>query len=280
MRKYTLITLGTDPEVPLYDTKRKRYVFAGKYIAGTKDEPHVLTDSGHSILTDNVMAEFTTPPAKTPEEMWDAISYCLGMINEKLPDHVRTEVLASAIYHDEELSDPQANEFFCEPDYNAWTCSINNKPSPKTNLRSAGMHIHIGYEVNGGESIVFEDHAQITRMCDLFLAIPALIYDVSDASRARRKLYGQAGAFRIKDYGTEYRSLSNFMLGDKGYIEWVFRAIRLGFGYLNAGNRFDDKFEDLENIINFNDLTAAKQLMHKYTLPRIQLMNYEIQRVA
>ena len=49
-------------------------------------------------------------------------------------------------------------------------------------------------------------------MADLYIMLPALRHD---SSNERRELYGQAGRFRPKPYGIEYRTPSNFWTSKK-----------------------------------------------------------------
>ena len=69
-------------------------------------------------------------------------------------------------------------------------------PKPKgtsTNLRSAGFHIHVGYENPDVDTSL-----SLVRYMDVFLGIPSV---VKDKDKKRRSLYGKAGCFRLTDYG-------------------------------------------------------------------------------
>ncbi|MFW3388673.1 UNVERIFIED_CONTAM: hypothetical protein RF648_22080, partial [Kocuria sp. CPCC 205274] len=118
------------------------------------------------------------------------------------------EGVSSHIFTDAELKSfhESAFVFGCEPDYNALTGQRNPKPAAAdVGLRTAGGHIHIGYDdVIGVNS---ENQKVLGVMCDYFLGLPALLLDSDDR---RKELYGKAGACRFKKYGIKYRVLSNF----------------------------------------------------------------------
>jgi hypothetical protein len=59
-------------------------------------------------------------------------------------------------------------------------------------------------------------------MLDLFVGIPSIFMDHDPTSARRRKVYGQAGRYRPKEYGMEYRSLGNFWLASPKTVKLVF----------------------------------------------------------
>lgn len=276
-KRFKLITVGTDPEVALFDTFNKEYVRSNLFIGGTKHVPILLSDNGHSYSCDNVMAEFTIPPVTNSTQMWNACKFCIKKIDGQLPKHVEIRIVASAVYSNEQLDDPQANEFFCEPDYNGWTGDINEKPQPNTNLRSAGGHIHLGVERWDGNELTYEDKCEIIRMCDIFLGLGSVIYDNTEASKKRKELYGQAGAFRPKNYGVEYRSLGNFFLRDSKYMDWIFKSLEEGFKFLDSNIIAGDKYRNVEKTINAQDRTKSLKLMRKYNVPLFSMVNSKIE---
>jgi len=55
-------------------------------------------------------------------------------------------------------------------------------------------------------------------MMDLYLGVPSVLMDKGEL---RKQLYGKAGAYRMKPYGVEYRTLSNFWIFSDTTIGWV-----------------------------------------------------------
>jgi hypothetical protein len=62
---------------------------------------------------------------------------------------------------------------------------------------------------------------------DAFVAVPLMLH-ASQAQRAqevqRRRMYGQAGSLRLKEYGIEYRTLSSLWTFDDALIDFVYEA--------------------------------------------------------
>ena len=83
-------------------------------------------------------------------------------------------------------------------------------------------HIHIGYTNPDPET-----SCMLMRYMDLACGIPSVLYD---DDIYRRTLYGQAGCFRLPEYGLEARTLSSFMLNDDllpKVWDWTMKAIEL-----------------------------------------------------
>lgn len=156
----------------------------------------------------------------------------------------------------------------CDPDYNAYTESQNPKPKGDiTNLRSTGMHVHLGFVDN--MSIPYK--LNIIRMLDFTLGIPSIIID---RDKDRRTLYGKAGCFRLTSYGIEYRTISGAFLSNDKRIGLVYdlavHAVRT-FSEEAFQKRFYDASGryNIENIINSADVTTAKAIVHQY-LPEFE----------
>ncbi len=189
--------IGADPE--LFITDGDKVISAVGLLPGSKEEPYISDDmpKGFGLQTDNILAEFNIPPVN------DVVSFVSNI--EYMKDYIRNYVKninpnydilcsASQIVDEDQLQTDQAKEFGCSVDYNVYTKSANPKPNgEQTNLRSAGMHIHVSYENNN-----INTSLDIIRILDVFLGIPSVILD-NDSKR--RELYGKAGCFRLKDYG-------------------------------------------------------------------------------
>lgn len=210
-------TIGCDAEVML---EKNGKLISAVGILPSSEEPLELP-YGH-IFYDNVLAEFTIEPAKTKKSFVKHITENLKAVKAMFTKQgFSIRILPSANYPKKELLSDAAREFGCSPDFDAYSLTVN-KPSvdaSETTLRSAGAHVHVGNDI-------FEDPLKIiegVKMMDLYLGLPSLEMDNSEAAKNRRQLYGKAGAHRPKDYpGLEYRSLSNFWIAKKDTIEWVY----------------------------------------------------------
>ncbi len=251
------VKVGTDPEVFLVNKEGKIISSVG-IIEGTKDQPKSIGNDCH-IQTDNILTEYCIPPCTMAEEMFNHLRYCFEHTNQKVKDKgLEVRVLASAFIDGDQLTTDQAKEFGCSPDLNVWEQRTNDSPNTNTNLRSCGGHIHIGYDKPN--EVTSE---QIIRALDLFLGVPSMSLD---KDTERRKLYGKAGAFRFKEYGCEYRVLSNFWINDIKHIQWVFDQIDRAVEFLNSGGSADDEMKFIVAAINDNDKDAQDYLVQKYDL--------------
>ena len=101
---------------------------------------------------------------------------------------------ASQMVDEDQLNSPQAQEFGCSVDYNAYTKMANPKPEgTKTNLRSCGFHLHLGYENPN-----IDTSLMLVKYLDMYLGVPSVLRDTDSR---RRSLYGKAGCFRLCRYG-------------------------------------------------------------------------------
>lgn len=248
-------TIGADPECFL--EKDGQHVSVCGKIGGTKAKPKRVA-RGFAIQEDNVAVEYNIPACDSREEFIASISF--------MNDHVEglAKALgytiskdASASFVATELLHPNALIFGCEPDYNAWTKTEN--PSPvcaDISLRTCGGHVHVGTDVNMIHGV---------NMMDLWLGVPSIILDQSPSSAKRRQLYGKAGAMRPKEYGFEYRTLSNFWIFTPELTGWVYDNTSAAMmGLIPA---LDASAETrIQDAINNSDVKLAKVLVKQYSI--------------
>jgi hypothetical protein len=151
------------------------------------------------------------------------------------------------------MQHPLAHVFGCEPDWCAWTGNTNPKPvPPHPFLRSAGGHIHVETQ---------EDKHQVVKGMDLFLGIPSVLMDDGEL---RKQLYGKAGALRYKEYGVEYRTLSNFWIFKEELIKWVWRNTARALE--NVSMDYTPYADEIQQAINNSDKALAKKLIDQFQL--------------
>ena len=250
-------TIGCDPEFFL--KLNNKHVSAVGLIGGSKDFPRPLEKDGFAILEDNVSVEFNVAPAHNHEEFIQNIQYVMSNLKGLLPEYEFSRD-AAVVFNPEDLAHPQAQEFGCEPDFNAWTRKINPRPkAPDQNLRSAGGHVHIGHENT-------LDPIEVIRAMDVFAGVPATKLD---QDVRRRQLYGKAGCHRIKNYGCEYRTLSNFWIFEPTLIKWVFEQTQKAVQFVKDGHRVnEDHAAAIQACINDNDGNAYEYIVQTYGLAR------------
>ena len=211
-----LFTIGCDPEV-FVGSNNGVHSIIGK-IGGSKESPLELPlGKGFCVQEDNVAMGFNIPPANDHAEFIHSLAKVTGF----LEDHIKNTygyhfVKDSAVsFPDEELYDPSAHVFGCDPDINCWTGRVNPRPkADDPNLRSCGGHVHIG--VDG------LDWREVGKGCDLVLGVPSVLMD---NGQLRKKLYGKAGAVRRKSFGVEYRVLSKFWIFSDELRGWVYDGV-------------------------------------------------------
>lgn len=259
------ILVATDPEFFLQDTCGNIVSAAG--LLGCDKYSKADLCKGARLQEDNVLLEFDIDPHDNLKDLRDQIGLAMSASN-KIANSFGLELnltKCSHIFTGEELSKfpKSAMEFGCNADYNAFTGMINPKPrSADPGLRTAGGHVHIGYS---HLSEVTEMNQRIIGvMCDYLLGLESLLLDEDDL---RRELYGKAGAIRMKDYGIEYRTLSNFWLRKPNHLDWVFdkvhKAYELGIsdGYQDAIATISP--EEIQRVINMNDKRLAEEYIRR-----------------
>lgn len=258
-----IVLCGADPEVFIRDLQTKEAKSIIGRLGGDKWNTKPISSEGHGVLEDNCSAEFNIPPAATADDFVKHIQYCMKWINgEMRKQNAEIFNAASVIFSDDELADPAAWVFGCEPDFNAYTGKQNPKPhSDEQNLRSAGGHVHIGFK----DKPTKKEAQKVIRAADIFLGVPSVLLD--DDTR-RRELYGKPGAFRYKPYGAEYRTLSNFWVFDDNLTKWVFNQVQALVAYATekAVPANDECAARVQEAINTNNRSLALSIVRDFNI--------------
>lgn len=249
------VLIGTDPELFLKD-QTGAYVSAHDLIPGSKILPHRV-QSG-AIQPDGVAAEFNTNPAATADEFLANIDQVIEQLQDtfkRIRPDLTIAITPTATFEREYFDGlPQiATVLGCTPDYNAYTGGENDPPSTDEPFRTGSGHIHVGW--GRGFKPHNEEHFSKCRLMvkqlDTVLYVSSLLWDADDK---RRTLYGKIGAFRPKNYGVEYRPLSNSYLQSKEIQRTVFDITkRCSELFLNEGVAlFEDTYaqEMVNKILN------------------------------
>lgn len=248
------ITLGSDPE--LFLSKNGEIISAEGLVGGSKNEPLYITEKGHAIQEDNVMVEFNIPPSSNEEDFIKNINFVKSYLSNKFnKDGINLEIKASATLDEKFLQTDQSKTFGCDPDFNVYLKEPNEPPKSGGNLRVCGGHIHIGYD-----NPEIETTEKIVKWLDIFLGLPSVWMDKDSL---RRTMYGKAGCFRIKEFGVEYRTLSNFWIKNDKLLSYIYKnAIKAVKLAINSDKDFIlEKYENMvENVINTTDIERSIKL--------------------
>jgi hypothetical protein len=253
----TQILVGCDPEV--FVAQKGVFKSAFALIKGDKKNPQKVRRG--AVQVDGMALEFNIDPAATEDEFCLNVNDVFTQMKKMVPAY---DVIVSPVAHfDAEYMKAQpaeALELGCDPDFNAWTGTVNDKPNAQRPMRTASGHVHIGW--TNGANIQDADHLNqcqlAARQMDFFLGLPSLFYD---PDTERREMYGNPGCFRPKVYGVEYRTLSNMWLSSDSLIRWVFRATNTGMQALMNGNNLVDKYGDIQDIIKTTNKKAAEKII-------------------
>lgn len=254
-------TIGADPE--MFVTRNGQFISAYNLIPGTKDRPFPVENG--AVQVDGMAVEFNIHPCKDKIAFLHNIYSVMGSLKNMVEGELA--IVPVAEFGKEYMSKQprKALEMGCDPDYNGWTREQNAVPDGERTFRTAAGHVHIGWEDKDQEMGFFESAALACQM-DFFLGLPSLFFD-SDTKR--RELYGKAGAFRDKPYGTEYRTLSNAWLLSPDLMEWVFHASVEGADRMFNKDEWLPSIhgESIEDVINLSNKDVAKALIEKYSIP-------------
>jgi hypothetical protein len=253
----TAILVGADPEVFV----QQQGIFRSAYnlIKGDKKNPQRVNKG--AVQVDGMALEFNIEPAANADEFLVNIDTVFNTLRSMVPDY---DIAVTPVAHfDREYfnSQPEAAlELGCDPDYSGWSREANPKPSTDKPMRTASGHVHVGWgnDLDGH----FDMCCDMAKQLDFFLALPSLVYD---DNTERRTLYGAAGAFRVKPYGFEYRTLSNAWLRSPELIKWVFRNTHAGFDAFVNGNRLYEYY-DVQDIVKTSDVEEAVRICKEFNI--------------
>jgi hypothetical protein len=241
-------TIGADPEI--FMSINGKFVSAHNAVPGTKARPHKVEKG--AVQVDGMALEFNIDPSKDYEEFVSNLTVVQQQLLKMLPEGA--EFLPNSTMEFDEIflknTPIRARSLGCEPDYNAYTLGRNTKPDKTVLFRTVGGHIHTGglFTDNPFGNEHMSVSARLARLMDEQIGVYSLLWDKDDK---RRSLYGQAGAFRPKYYGMEYRSLSNAWLFSKEATKFVYDGVVSALELL-----FDPTYEpnpEISMIINNSD---------------------------
>jgi hypothetical protein len=250
------VTIGADIELFLIDKVTKEVVSAEGIIKGSKEAPFRFKENNPFFATslDNILCEFCIPPAKNAKEFNSYILEAQDYIRTTIPPELDIFAFPSAHINEKWLKTQNAMTLGCEPDYNAWKFgAVNEKPDATSNIRSAGGHIHCGYDKSNSKT-----NLSLIKAMDIFVGLPSVI---QEPDNDRKSLYGCAGAFRHKSYGIEYRSVSNYYLTSPELTEWVFGNTMQAIDFVNMQSAInEDESYGIQLAINTNNKSLAQTL--------------------
>jgi len=253
------IKVGADPE--LFVKKNDMFVSGYGLIEGTKAAPFKVENG--AVQVDGHALEFNIDPADDADGFVRNIQSVVEQLRSMVPDHqLVAEPVAQFTKKYLSSMPDEANELGCDPDFCAWEDgAANPRPDGDVDFRTGGGHVHIGWTKD--VDITDEEHAEaglmLTKELDYYLGLASMFWDDNDQ---RRAMYGKAGAYRVKHYGVEYRSLSNAWLKDEQLMRFVDKATRLAADNLAQGKSIAAVYGNCaQKAIDRNDRNLAKDII-------------------
>lgn len=229
------VSVGADPELFLINDKGVP-VSAYGVIPGSKHAPFAV-DNG-AIQVDGMALEFNINPATDEERFVQNLNSVMATMSSMLPYNNSISMVPVAEFGSEYIqSQPDdAKRLGCEPDFDAWRGGMMNRPpNGELPFRTAAGHVHIGW-TKVDDALDYnhiQDCCGVIKQMDFFLGMPSLLFD---KDTKRRMMYGKPGCFRPKEYGVEYRVMSNQWLLSDDLKRWVFRNVKAGMERWNKGD--------------------------------------------
>jgi hypothetical protein len=254
--------IGADPECFVGNSSGVKSIIGR--VGGTKEHPQQLPlGEGFAVQEDNVALEFNIPASPTRKLFVENIVSARDFLANLMDEYHGLQLVkeSAAFFPAEELQDPAALVFGCDPDFNAYTGRKNPRPrATDASLRSCGGHVHIG--IKGTEYAALDERSIIQAM-DLYTGIPSVLMDKGDL---RKQLYGKAGAYRIKSYGVEYRTISNWWIFEERLIDWVYLNTERALNAVLYKMSFAEDAKLIQATIDNNNRDSALALVEKYKL--------------
>jgi hypothetical protein len=211
------ITLGSDPELHVFDNEEKRIVSSLRVFKGRDKNKPINLGDGIKMYPDNVLLESAFPPASSIAEMMVRLKEVWVRMQEKLGSRYNLLPIAAHYYDYDQLRGKKPWEIGCNPSHDAYTEALNTNSPFSSGLRTGSFHIHIGCDFLKGMS----KKRLAIRIMDIIVGCSSVIFDRDQTALARRVLYGRAGEFRPTPYGLEYRVLGNYPLSNPIVTELV-----------------------------------------------------------
>lgn len=269
---------------------------------------------GVHFKKDGAAVELNSDPSYCRDWLIPSTAAALREFYEELPGYKLSALPKMPLTAESLNSNPPEDvlTYGCQPDFNAYTLSEKTPPTRgyHTNERYTGGHIHLQVEDRSYDASPYviqqpneeflykgcsnlEYYALHTIACDIAVGVPvvAMLGNTNNYGEAdRRFYYGQAGSFRPKPYGFEYRVLSGAMLMSPYLFGWVLGQIREAIKYTNMANgkysgsldtrswwlpnvsaaeqlqAFHDAYDldEVQRIINEHDVDAARLFCERF----------------
>ena len=227
-------------------------------------------DWQNCLTTDGMSAEFNTIPWNSLPEVVDNFSHTLNTIFNITRDFTPLASPTVNVKKERILEAGEAaQQFGCQADISAYTGEAAAVRLNATGhlFRYSGCHIHFSpwknaKVLNHPDAFDWETSVGVVKLMDIMFA-PFILHERKE-DILRRKIYGQAGSFRIQPHGVEYRTPSSNLMNNKElfvkFVEIMTRVVKsfdekLVAPIWNIGQEYGDEYILL--MINDSDNDKA-----------------------
>lgn len=288
--------LGADPEAALVSRSTGRLVPAHRlFPRATKHTPQLRysTTGSHigQIVRDGVLLEFNPEPGTCREGLTSRMGMLIAGVEREFD--VNVVFVPAVTVTAEDLADAPEDVLMsmCNPSVNAYGSTY---PAAEINYRKTlryygGGHMHIStaasyltadlakrHDVEDASWLLHEESRSLfVRMCDRYVALPLLYLHNDPDQYERRKFYGQAGEYRVQNYGEEYspgieyRTPGPEMWNSVPLASLAFGAYRYVFSnFRKLSGAWDSKVEAAVRSAIDTPSTDEELLAYVLTTPR------------
>jgi hypothetical protein len=215
-----MFTIGSDPEVFVYDKETGEIIDPCIFTQGTKENPEPCGIG--FIQADGMALEFNTPPAENKEEFITFVTSMINSCRELVQNvHPNLDIKFDPVVHFDKEIPAHAKQLGCDPDFNS-SGNMNPKPNIEDEpVRTGSGHIHIGWD--GADKNDFLKRLEIANKVTPHVLNKAVWEN--DLSEERRKYYGFDNSFRPKNYGVELRAFDNTWLQSPDHIGAIYDLV-------------------------------------------------------
>jgi len=263
-----VVQMGTDPEVFIVERATGRPVPAHRVGFNDKSRKSVAFGTAGLIFRDGYAVEInTTVPYSCRANLSMAIRILLREVISRVgPKYTISTVPTMKIKLPDDLMDAPADvlTFGCEPSLDAY--AGQQKPmlidAMTHDERYIAGHLHFStipkyYPLEMSWLSSSEHQRNFIKLCDLFIGLPLTCLLHRPEQYQRRRWYGQAGEYRVQNYGREYCGLEYRTPGADVWNKSQISNMALGIGrllmrnYTNFMEKWDPAIEGrLQKAIN------------------------------
>jgi len=229
--------------------------------------PKIKTRYG-LVFPDNANLEMSINPGSTKQEVIDITTNLFKITKNMLSDAeegMSIHTIPALEYSKEQLDHPICKVFGCEPDFNIFNNSRNVIPegAAESPFRTCGGHVHISPSGSKESNFfdTFEGVQSVGKHFELLIGASAVGFlDKTPEAALRKNLYGKAGAHRLKPYGIECRSQSNYWYKHPKLVEYMFDSVEI-VKKMAMEQEYKTDWNALEHSLNANNEVYCNNLV-------------------